>query len=214
VELALEELVAEELNITEADAFNYYWAHREGYARPPEVRIGHILVNPLELSGEASGTRVAGAREWRGAHERALELLERLRSGEDFGALARQYSHDKSTRDKGGDLGFVRKGTLPAPLEDAAFRLEPGETADQPVKTIYGYHLVRTLERTPGRLPAFDRIRERVMLDYRAYMTRSLSAEVLRRLRRRAVEEGRLVILERRLLLPAEARGVTGRSAP
>jgi parvulin-like peptidyl-prolyl isomerase len=210
VELALERLVTDELNITEADAFNYYWAHREVYTRPAEVRLAHILVNPLELAGKGQGdARVAGAREWRRAHEEALALLERLRAGEEFGSLAREFSHDLSTRNRGGDLGFVSRGTLPAPLEDAAFSLEPGETADNPVKTIYGYHLLRVRERTPERLPPFDRIKDRVMADYRLYMTRALSADVLRRLRERALAEGRLTILDRRLLLPKETGAAT-----
>jgi parvulin-like peptidyl-prolyl isomerase len=77
--------------------------------------------------------------------EEAHVILSRLNSGENFAALAGDYSRDVTTREQGGDLGwFVRDDLLTPELADVAFGLEPGETAG-PVETMLGYHIIETL---------------------------------------------------------------------
>lgn len=101
---------------------------------PPEtmeqVRARHILLN---------------------SEEEAKKVLERLRKGEDFASLARQYSQDEFTRELGGDLGFFPRGLsgLPPELEEIAFSLAPGQISEV-VKSYYGYHIIQALERDPA----------------------------------------------------------------
>ncbi len=80
----------------------------------------------------------------------AKELVERLRAGEDFAELARQYSDDPGSRDNGGELGWFGRGRMVPEFEEAAFSLEPGEISD-PVKTQFGYHIIQVLEKDPAR---------------------------------------------------------------
>ena len=74
----------------------------------------------------------------------AKEILEKLDAGEDWNALAAEYSIDTSNKDDGGDLGWVARGSMVLPFEEAAFALEPGETTKEPVKTDYGFHIIRS----------------------------------------------------------------------
>lgn len=78
--------------------------------------------------------------------ERLLSYRERVLRGEKFGALARLYSDDPGSASKGGDLGFVERGTLYPEFEAAAFNLKSGEIS-QVVKTQAGYHIIQMIER-------------------------------------------------------------------
>lgn len=81
----------------------------------------------------------------------ANEALNRLNAGEDFGALAAEYSIDVTTRDNGGDLGWFPRGGLLVPeVEASAFGLEPGQTSGV-IASAWGYHIVQTLEYEPAR---------------------------------------------------------------
>ena len=82
---------------------------------------------------------------------RILEVQQKLGAGEDFAALALAYSDDPGSKVQGGDLGwFARDQGLVKEFEDAAFSLEPGKLSD-PVKTQFGYHLIRVDEKDPAR---------------------------------------------------------------
>lgn len=79
--------------------------------------------------------------------DRALaeRVLEEVRAGGDFAALAREHSKCPSGRQAGGDMGFFARGRMVKAFEDAAFALKPGELSGL-VQTKYGYHVIRRLE--------------------------------------------------------------------
>ncbi len=81
----------------------------------------------------------------------AQAVLTRLQNGEDFAALAAQFSVDVTTRDNGGDLGWFPRGGLLVPeVEEAAFNLQPGAVSGV-IRSAWGYHIVQTLEFDPNR---------------------------------------------------------------
>lgn len=80
----------------------------------------------------------------------AQELRDRLLAGEDFAALAEEYSDDPGSGAQGGDLGWFGRGMMVAPFEEAAFSLEPGQVSE-PVRTDFGYHLIEVIERDANR---------------------------------------------------------------
>jgi len=78
------------------------------------------------------------------AQQRAKDILERAKTGEeDFATLAREYSEDPGSKERGGDLGWFRRGAMVPEFEEAAFALEKGEITDDLVKSDFGYHLIK-----------------------------------------------------------------------
>ena len=73
----------------------------------------------------------------------ALEILERLKKGESFTNLARDLSVDKGSAKRGGDLGLFGRGMMVKPFEEAAFKLKKGEITPEPVRTEFGYHIIK-----------------------------------------------------------------------
>lgn len=82
----------------------------------------------------------------------AQQILDRVKAGENFEELAKNFSQDLSTRDRGGDLGWVRRGQLVKPFEDAAFALAAGATSENLVQTEFGFHILRVDERKDGQI--------------------------------------------------------------
>lgn len=106
--------------------------------RPATITFRHLI-----LQAEPSDSAKAAAR------ERAEEILQMMREGEDFADLARRFSDDTGSAPQGGDLGWFRRGSgLVEAFEEAAFSLAEGQISG-PVETTYGFHLIR-VERVRG----------------------------------------------------------------
>jgi foldase protein PrsA len=76
-------------------------------------------------------------------HSEALQILERIKKGESFADLARELSIDRGSGKRGGDLGLFGRGQMVKEFEDAAFKLKKGELTNEPVRTQFGYHIIR-----------------------------------------------------------------------
>jgi peptidyl-prolyl cis-trans isomerase C len=123
----------------------YYEAHKSEYQ---QIHVRHILIrmqgSPVTLPpGQKDLTDAE-------ALAKAQEIRQKLVQGADFAELARTESNDVGSNSKGGDLGFLKHGQTVPSFEDAAFALPDGELS-QPVKTSYGYHLIRVEERKATR---------------------------------------------------------------
>ncbi|MGK0360248.1 MAG: peptidyl-prolyl cis-trans isomerase SurA [Bradymonadia bacterium] len=110
-----------------------------------EVEAAHIV---LRAPDNATAAEEAALR------QQATEIIARAKSGEDFAALAAQYSEGPRAKE-GGALGFIRRGNLDPTLEEAFFALEPGGVAG-PVRTNFGYHVVTVKSRKAVAPPTYD----------------------------------------------------------
>ena len=88
-------------------------------------------------------------------------ILERARDGEDFAALAAEFSDDFATKNAGGDTGLFYRGQMAPEFEEVAFALEQGEISD-PVETGYGVHILKLEERVEERLVPLDEVRDKL----------------------------------------------------
>ena len=118
----------------------YYDAHRDEFVVRERVKARHIVVK----------TRVE-----------AVDVLARLRKGMDFEALAREKSIESTTRETGGDLGWVPRGVMTPAFESTVFALKPGQLSEV-IETPFGFHVVRVDELQQQTVPAFQTVRELV----------------------------------------------------
>ncbi len=128
------------IKVTDAEAKAYYEKHKDEFTTPKEVRARHILVK---------------------TQEQAEKIYQELKKGADFAQLAKKYSMDKASAQKGGELGFFTKGDMVKPFSDAAFALKPGEIS-KPVKTPFGYHIIQVEEVKPPRQKSFKEVKEEI----------------------------------------------------
>jgi foldase protein PrsA len=88
--------------------------------------------------------------------KRAADMITRVNTGEPFENLARQFSEDESTRENGGQLGWIKRGTLFEQFEKAAFSLAPGQVAPKPVETQLGFHIIKLIDKKTASGPEFE----------------------------------------------------------
>ena len=129
---------------------DYYAAHPDKFTEPERLRVSLILL------GVDPG---AGAPAWQAAREEAAGLVERLRDGADFAALARLHSSDGSA-EQGGDMGYLHSGMIAPEAEQAAAELAPGEITE-PVTTLQGIAILRLDDRRAARLLPLAEVAER-----------------------------------------------------
>jgi peptidyl-prolyl cis-trans isomerase C len=96
------------------------------------------------------------------SEDAAKAVLADLKAGTSFEDEAKAKSKDPSAKTNGGDLGFITKGETVAEFSDAAFKLKPGETTQTPVKTQFGYHIIKVDDRRMAPPPSFDEAKGQV----------------------------------------------------
>lgn len=94
----------------------------------------------------------------------AKEVYNKAKAGEDFEVLAKKYSKDPSAAQNMGDLGFFTRSRMVPQFADAAFAMKPGEIS-QPVKSPFGYHVIKVTEKRDGKPVKFDEVKDQVKND-------------------------------------------------
>src|SRR5687767_15128195 len=128
-----------------ADGQRYYNSNIDQYATPEQVRASHIRLN-------AAGKDEAAVR------KQAETILAQAKAGADFAELAKKYTEDEASKATGGDLNFFGRGRMLPEFEAAAFTLEPGQISDL-VKTQYGFHIIKVVEKKPAVTQSLDEVR-------------------------------------------------------
>jgi peptidyl-prolyl cis-trans isomerase C len=141
--------------VNETDARDYYEQNKQRYEQPEQVRASHILISVEKGPGIDPNVADADAR------KKAEQILARVKAGEDFAALAKEYSTGPSGP-SGGDLGFGERNTWVKPFSDAAFALQPGQVSGV-VKTRFGYHIIKVTDRKEARTLAFEEVKDAIL---------------------------------------------------
>lgn len=158
-----------------------YYAENPGLFTPPEeVRTRRIMVGVEQGAGE---------KERREARARIEGVLVEAKGGADFAELARKHSEGPEAP-RGGDLGFLGRGKMPRPLEDAAFSLKPGGISEV-LETPLGYHILRVEERRGGKPVPEAEVGEKI----RTNLTRQKIREAVQKRVRELREKGTVEIL-------------------
>ncbi len=175
----LEQTVWQDIQIKPAEIQRFYDENREQFKHPAEIRASHILIR---VSAGASAAQKEKAK------KEAEVLLQQLKQGADFAALARQHSQDPATAKSGGDLGFFSRDTMEASFEKAAFALKPGELSGV-VQTPYGFHIIKvTAQRDAGYSPPAE-VKGEITAVLRDEAKRSKQDQLVAELRKKAKVE-------------------------
>lgn len=119
--------------------------------------------------------------------EEAKAVVAELKAGKDFAALAKEKSQDPGSKNEGGDLGFFPKDRMVPEFAEVAFALEPGKWTESPVKTQFGYHVIKVEERRQAAIPPLAEVDGQI----RTYLARKTQAELVQQLRQGAKIESK-----------------------
>jgi peptidyl-prolyl cis-trans isomerase SurA len=149
--LLMREVMAREVGsriiLSRDDARKYYEAHKKEFESPGMVRLGQILVSTEKRKPEE-------------AEQRANEALAELKAGQRFTEVAKKYSDGLSAQ-QGGDVGFLKEGTLAPDIGPVVAKLDINEFSNL-IQTKYGYIILKILERYSAGIPKFEEVEPRV----------------------------------------------------
>jgi peptidyl-prolyl cis-trans isomerase D len=151
VELKLAD-IAKSIQVSEDKLKAFYEEQKDQYSSPERRKISHILI---AISDKVNDKQ---------ALENATKVKNDLKT-KDFALLAAEISDDKLTAKTGGDLGLFNAGVMEKSFEDAASKLKLNEVSE-PVKSAFGYHLIKVTELTPGSVKPYESVKDEVTKAY------------------------------------------------
>ncbi|MGB3383984.1 MAG: SurA N-terminal domain-containing protein [Marinomonas sp.] len=170
---------AENTNISDAELKAYYDAHQSDFKTPEEVKVDYVVIKSSDFNNKVKVTdaelqdaykafTAGAAKEERDASHilidtssrteaeakaRLAEVKAKLAAGAKFADLAKQYSDDIGSKNSGGELGYIAKGSMLKPFEDTLFSMKQGDVAS--VETKFGFHLIKLNAISEAKVPSF-----------------------------------------------------------
>jgi peptidyl-prolyl cis-trans isomerase D len=138
--------------VTDDDLQSYYRAHQDEFRVAESVTARHILIK-----ANSNDPKSVDA-----AKVKAEDVLKQLKAGGNFAALAKKYSDDPGSKDKGGDLGSIQKGQTVPEFEQAAFAAKKGELVG-PIKTMFGFHIIQVQDHTDAHLRTLAEVKDQIL---------------------------------------------------
>ena len=139
-QIIIDKAVGKDIKISDAQIKQYFDKNHAAFDKPEQVRARHILVADLATANKVEAD---------------------LKAGKDFAAEAAKYSIDPGSKDKGGELGFFRRGQMVPAFDKAAFSL-PVNQISAPVKSPFGYHIIQVEEKQPGQIATLANTHDRI----------------------------------------------------
>lgn len=146
--LSANDLIAKE-TADEESVRTFYEQNPPRFGEPEQRRASHILLELAPSASEAAKAKVL---------VQARSLIESLRDGKDFAALAKQWSKDSGSASQGGDLGFFSREAMVKPFADAVFAMKAGAISE-PVVSEFGVHVIKLTDISPAKLKPFAQVR-------------------------------------------------------
>jgi len=155
VGMAVQQLIdlkfVQKITITNQEAKTYYEGNIQRFSQPEQVKASHILI---KVDPKADETKTKEAK------DKIEKIQKKVKDGEDFAALAKEFSEGPSAP-KGGDLGYFGPGRMVKPFETAAFKMKPDEVSDI-VKTRFGYHLIKVTDKKAAKQVTFEEVQDKL----------------------------------------------------
>lgn len=163
-----------------------------------EVQASHILISSKKMAenaqksakpGQTSQTPVDGDAL---AKQKADDLLAQIQKGADFATLAKANSDDPGSAAKGGDLGWFKRGMMVPEFDTAVFQLQPGQVTTAPVKTDFGYHIIKVIAKRQNLPKDFDKSKEM----YRQQALEQKKSRVWEDYKKQLTKDAKIVIVD------------------
>jgi peptidyl-prolyl cis-trans isomerase D len=200
----------------EAAVKAYYEAHKDSFNSPDRVHLSYVALRVADVAHEVQADEAALRAYYDTVKERFVEAEKRrarhilipagkdeaaakkkaeevyalaMKPGADFAALAREYSQDAGSAAQGGDLGLVEKSFFVGPFAEAVFSMKTGETRG-PVKTQFGWHVIKLEEIAPGKTRAFEDVKAELAGEYQKVEAERRFGERQEKIEQLAFESG------------------------
>jgi len=167
----------DQVNIETEMLLNYYKKHKDNFKKPEEVHLYHCLLRKDDPQVD----------------EKVSNIKDKLSDGADFCKIVNQYSVCPSNKNN-GDLGYVQRGKFIDELEEVIFNLKKGSHAG-PIKTEFGYHFVKVVDKKPASTPKFEEIKDSL----KKHLERITSELELLKFIRKCRKEAKIEIQEENL---------------
>lgn len=163
----LADKVTKNVTASEAEAKAYYDTHLSEFGTPREVKVSHILVK---------------------TEKEAYDVLEKLEAGADFGDLAQKVSIEPAAKQSKGDLGWVNADTgFVAEFKEAALKLKKGEMTMTPVKTQFGYHIIKAFDEKQAKIEKFESVKDEAKVKAKAEKQKTTWSNYVETLKKKAI---------------------------
>ncbi len=202
-----EELTAEavlkrdlKVEVSDEDIKKFYDENPGRFEKPEMVRAAHVLIGTMDMNSQTDLSD-----EQKAAKKKiADDVLKRAKAGEDFAKLAKEYSEDPGSKDKGGEYTFPRGQMVPE-FESAAFSMTTNQISDL-VTTRYGYHIIKTLEKIPAKKIELAEVKD----DVKEFLTTQAIQKQLPDYLAKVEKEANIQILDEKLKAAKPAAAATG----
>lgn len=141
----------QKVKVPEKEVKDFYVSQPDSFKEPEQVRARHILIKVDPGMDESKKAE---------ARKKLKGIQNKLQKGEDFEALAKEYSEGPSGA-KGGDLGYFSRGQMVEPFNEVAFSLSPGRVSDI-VETQFGYHLIKVVDKKPEGMMSYEEVKDKL----------------------------------------------------
>lgn len=139
-QIIIDQAVGKDVKVSDAQIKQYFDKNHASFDKPEQVQARHILVPDLATANKVEAE---------------------LKSGKNFADVAKQYSMDPGSKDKGGELGTFRRGQMVPAFDQAAFSLPVGQIS-KPVKSPFGYHIIQVESKDPGQKATLANTHDRI----------------------------------------------------
>ena len=175
IQKLMEKEVYSKISISEKDARIFYDNNPQFFQEPERIRASHILIKLDKPADESQRAK---------ALKKIEDIQTRLKNGENFAELAKEFSEGPSGKN-GGDLGVFDRTKMVKPFSEAAFALETGEISGI-VETQFGFHIIKVTEKLPKTKLKYEDVKERILQTMRRQKIQEATATYLDQLKKTA----------------------------
>jgi len=168
--------LAKQLTVTDAEKKAFYDANKDQFIQPEQRQASHILIQIDETTTEAE------------AKQKITDIAAKIAAGNAFEDLAKKHSQDPGSAKIGGDLGMFQQGMMAPEFDQAVFSMQPGEVSE-PIKTDFGYHIIKLTNIQPKRTPDYAEVQSDVEKQLRRQLAEKAYFEKLEEISTVAYEQ-------------------------